>query len=406
MREKIAMGFHATVDFELEWDTDKFVRLIRDYEIRDWEIRGDIQPDSERSMLIIILAHMREGSGAEFTPDTNDLCVSFAEHFVHRQTLGGTATRAAMAINRLGYGCELAVCCFNRLVREGLPVGIRCFSNVGKGREDIYPHTVFTYPGGIRIQANDIDFVTPRENRILFSNDEESKEMAVSQDFLPCMSDAKVFLLGCFSEVLDFEILRKRMEETKALLMRRNPDTLLVLEDGCYIQKDFRSYVHREILKCRLDILSMNEDELQEQIGKRFDILNVQVVLEALEACRKSIGVPLLVVHSSKWAVAYGENAESAESARLGLDTGINLAAAHFCYGSDFKKDEYRYAATMAANKQGEAFCKEMEKIAGDRVCALPTKNLSQVKKPTVVGLGDCFAGGLALGLTEKELKV
>lgn len=403
MREKIAMGFHATVDFELEWDGDKFIRLVRGHGIRDWEISRDVQPDSERNMLLILLAHMKEGSGAEFTPDTNELCVSFAEHFVHRQTLGGTATRAAMAINRLGYGCELSVCCYNRIVREGLPSGIHCFSNVGEGREEIYPHTVFTYPGGIRIQANDIDFITPRENRILFSNDEESKAMAVSRDFLQHMSNAKVFLLGCFSEVLDFEILKKSMEETRELLMKRNPDTLLVLEDGCYIQKDFRAYVHRAVSECRLDILSMNEDELQEQVGVRFDVLNPELVLEALETCRKSTGVPLLVVHSSKWALAYGENAERT---RTGLDTGITLAAAHFCYGADFGKDGYRCAASMTPNSQGERFCKEIKSIAGDMVCALPTKDLSQVKNPTVVGLGDCFAGGLVLGLTEKDIKI
>ncbi len=402
MREKIAMGFHATVDFELTWDTGRFIQLVSEYKIRDSELHTDISPNSERNMVIIALAHMKQGSGAEFTPDTNELCLRFARHFSHQQTLGGTATRAAIAISKLGYGSELSVCCFNRYVREGLPENVHYFSNIGEGTEEVYPHVIFTYPAGVRIQVNDINFVTPRENRIMFSNDEESKAMEVSGKFLPRMSSAQVFLLGCFSEVLDFDILKERMKATRELLEKRNSDTLLVFEDGCYIQKDFRIYVHKVLKQCRLDMLSMNEDELQEYVGRRFDILNVQLVLEALKQCQEGVGVPLLIVHTSKWAVAYGDNSEKA---RQGLYTGICLSALRFSYGDCYGADELWNISSMAANCEGEAFCHEIRKLAGSRVCALPTKDLSGVKNPAVVGLGDCFAGGLVLGLTENILK-
>lgn len=403
MGERIAMGFQATVDYELEWNTEKFIKLVCDYQIQDDELSTKVNPDSERNMLRIALAHMKEGSGAEFTPDTNELCVGFAKHFVHRQTLGGTATRAALAISRLGYGSELSICCYNKLIRQGLPPNIHYFSNIGQGHEEIYPHVVLTYPSGVRIKVNNIDFVTPRENRILFSNDEEAKAMQVSQDFLAHMRDAKVFLLGCFSEVLDFEILSTRLLETKELLKKRNPDTLLVMEDGCYIKKDFRTYVHKELMECRPDILSMNEDELQEFVGKRFDILDANLVLEALKLCQSSIGVPLLIVHSSKWAVAYGNNAGWV---RRGLETGICVSSVHFCYGSHNGKEEFREVVSMALNKEGEDFCRRIEALSGGRACALPTKDLSGVCNPTVVGLGDCFAGGLVLGLTENVLDI
>ncbi|MDC7287252.1 hypothetical protein NXH76_05525 [Blautia schinkii] len=401
MGEKIAMGFHATVDYELEWDAEKFINLVSDHQIKANELNADIQPDSERNMLRIALVHMKEGSGAEFTPETNELCVNFAKHFVYRQTLGGTALRAALAIGRLGYGTELSICCFNRLVRQGIPFNVHYFSNIGQGREEIYPHVVLTYPSGARIKANDIDFVTPRENRILFSNDEEAKAMAVSQEFLPRMRDAKVFLLGCFSEVLDFHVLKQRMAETRELLNKRNPDTLLVMEDGCYIQKSFRNYVHKELMKCKPDILSMNEDELQEYVGKRFDILDADLVLDALEQCQTRIGVPLLVVHSSKWALAYGTDAGKVKQA---LETGICVSSMHFCYGNACDREELRRVSAMDVKREGEAFCKKIKELAGTRVCAVLTKDLSGVRNPTVVGLGDCFAAGLVLGLTELVL--
>lgn len=403
MREKIAMGFHATVDFELEWNRERFLSLVSKHRIRDQEICGAVPPDSERNMLLITLAYMKEGSGAEFTPTVNELCVRFAEHFSYRRTLGGTATRAALAISRLGYGSELSICCFNRFVREGFPENIHYFSNVGEGREEVYPHVIFTYPSGVRIAVNDIDFVTPRENRIMFSNDEDSKNMAVSREFLPRMSNAEVFLLGCFSEVLDFEVLKRRLKETKELLAGRNRNTLLVFEDGCYIHKEFRSYVHKKLTECRLDVLSMNEDELQEYAGKRFDILDEHSVLKALEQCRDSIGVPLLVVHSSKWALSYGVNAETL---RKGLAAGICLSATSFCHGSRYGREEFFNTASMVPSREGEAFCERIKKLAGECVCALPTKDLSEVKNPTVVGLGDCFAGGLALGLTDTDFIV
>lgn len=403
MGEKIAMGFHATVDYELEWDADKFISLVRGYQIRDDELDAELHPDSERNMLRIALAHMREGSGAEFTPETNELCTRFAKHFACRQTLGGTAMRAALAISRLGYGTELSVCCYNRLVRAGIPSNVHCFSNIGEGCEAVYPHVVLTYPSGVRIKANDIDFVTPRENRILFSNDEEAKAMAVSQEFLPHMSDAKVFLLGCFSEVLDFRVLKQRMAETRELLNKRNSDTLLVMEDGCYIQKSFRAYVHKELMKCRPDILSMNEDELQEYVGKRFDILDAGLVLDALERCQNGIGVPLLIVHSSKWVLAYGADAGKV---RQGLETGICVSSMHFCYGNACGREELRMVSAMGVRREGAVFCKKITELAGTRVCAIPTKDLSGVRNPTVVGLGDCFAAGLVLGLTERVLNV
>lgn len=399
MGEKIALGFHATVDFELEWDKEIFLKLLSEYAIMDCEIQEDIEQNSERNMLIGALAHMKRGSGGEFTPKDNALCFAFAEKFSYRKTLGGTATRAAIAISRLGVGSELAVCSGNRLIKEKLPKNIHCFFNI-KEENQTYPHVVFTYPGNERIKVNNIDFVTPRENRILYSNDVESKEMIVSQEFCRRMVDAKVFLLGCFSEVMDFDILKQRMEDIKQLLGRRNSYMKLVFEDGCYIQKEFRSYVHETMKVCHADIVSMNEDELQEYMGKRFDIMNAQKVLEAVKKCRAGIDIPVLVVHSSKWALAFGDNAENV---KRGIELGICLSATHFCCGNHFKMTDFLRVSAFDTNAEGKEFCKKIKQLAGNRICALPTKNLQKIEKPTIVGLGDCFVGGFALGIAEES---
>ena len=54
------------------------------------------------------------------------------------------------------------------------------------------------------------------------------------------------------------------------------------MEDGCYTKEEFRKYIHNS-LSDRIDILSMNEDELQKYIGHRINIMDVDDVMNGLE---------------------------------------------------------------------------------------------------------------------------
>ena len=42
MGEKIALGFHTCVDYELDWDLSVIEGLIRKFDVRRSEIRSDI----------------------------------------------------------------------------------------------------------------------------------------------------------------------------------------------------------------------------------------------------------------------------------------------------------------------------------------------------------------------------
>jgi hypothetical protein len=44
-----------------------------------------------------------------------------------------------------------------------------------------------------------------------------------------------------------------------------------------------------------------------------------------------------------------------------------------------------------------------LEQEYGENICCRPCKDLSFVEHPTVVGLGDAFAGGLVIGLLERD---
>lgn len=391
MGEKIALGFHACVDYELDWDLSVIEGMIREFDVRRSEIQSDIVIDSERALLIVCLAHMMEGTGGEIIPERPEICTDFADHFHYRITIGGTAMRAATAIRKIGYESVIQTNCFNKYIKELVMPGIHYFPSVGMDHTNAYPHVILSYQGNVRIQANDIDFVTPRENRVMFSRDIDSLNMLISQDFAPMIRDAKVFLLSCFSEVLDFGIMEKRMEETRELLRALPEDALVVMEDGCYIVKEHRYYVH-EKLRETADILSMNEDELQEYMGRRINISDPNEVLEAVQYAYGKSGIPTLIVHSAMWALAYGERADMLESALRG---GIALASARFCYGDVFGVSEYEKVRDLPERETSKEFSRQIIEKAPFPMCCIPTKDMGFVENPTVVGLGDYFAGGL-----------
>ncbi|MDQ9761503.1 hypothetical protein RFZ45_22045, partial [Acinetobacter baumannii] len=71
----------------------------------------------------------------------------------------------------------------------------------------------------MRIRANDIDFVTPRENRLMVSRDVDSLDIPVlPQKFGELIRDAEVFLMGCFSEIIEKNILERCLRKTRELL--------------------------------------------------------------------------------------------------------------------------------------------------------------------------------------------
>ncbi len=192
MGEKIALGFHACVDYELDWDLSVIEGLIRKFHIRRSEIRSDIVIDSERALLIVCLAYMTEGTGGEIISESPEICTDFANHFQYRITIGGTAMCAATAIRKIGYESVIQTSCFNNYIKELVMPGIHYFPSVGMDHTDAYPHVILSYQANVRICANDVDFVTPRENRVMFSRDADSLKMVISQNFAPMLGSAKV----------------------------------------------------------------------------------------------------------------------------------------------------------------------------------------------------------------------
>lgn len=397
MGKKIAIGIHAVVDWECRWDTDIFCKIADSYEIEDSEIASLKNICSERDLVISILDSMKQGRGCELFPETNALVENFAGKFSYRTTIGGTGARAAIAISKLGYSSVLQMSSYNHVLRSLLPASIEAVPADPGAPDHIYPHVSITYPKSAHIKTRSLDFITPRENRILISCDLESFYMPVLEDFADYCDDAKVFLLSCFCEILDFEVLKDRIQKCSRMLKRMNPETLVILEDACYPDQKLRQYVNDQLYPY-LNIISMNEDELQDFVGRRFDILNPEHVLAALEETYEKMRVPTLFVHTSAWAAAYGKDHEKYVST---LTSGIAMAATRFQYGDNYGRKEFEETTKIASSEKSLRFAKKLE-AASDQVSCVPCKNMEFVTNPTAVGLGDSFAGGLLIDLVER----
>lgn len=334
MGKKIAMGFHTCVDYELVWDTAVAEEAIRAFDIHAAELKVYHEVASERELWIGCLALLQAGIGGEMMPQDPKVCIDFSDRFRYEITLGGTATRAAIVMDKMGYGSALQTSRYNRHVERLMPKLVEVLPGVPADHNDIYPHVVLQCAGGVRVHANDIDFVTPRENRILITSDLDSLHIPVlDQAFGAMLGDCEVFLMGCFSEILDRDILVDRVEKTRRLFTHLPEDALIVLEDGCYVKKDFRYYVHEQLCP-HAHILSMNEDELQEYIGRRIDILDPDAVIPALETVHKNSGIPLVLVHAATDVplVLHGGSGIPDDQLLVAFSKGINK----FNLGTDY----------------------------------------------------------------------
>jgi len=395
MSDKIAMGFHCCVDYELIWDTEVVERQIEKYGIFEDELILDRAVHTERDAWIFCLAHLRAGIGGEIVPDDSQSVIDFADNFDKKITLGGTPTRAAIVLDKLGYDTVLQTSCWNHHIEELLPKRVKPVP----GAEDdgkVYPHVVLQCAKGVRIHAGDIDFVTPRENRIMISRDETSLDMPILPDeFGPELEDAGVMLLGCFSEILDRKILDRCIMNTRKLLDHLPDDAVVMFEDGCYVMKAFRYAIH-EHLRPYIDVLSMNEDEMQEYLGRSVDILDVSAMISAVENLYESLAIDHIIVHSAKWALAYGKEPNKLKDALTG---GTTMASTRFRIGDDITPENYEETKQLPDREDSTVFCQAMREALGDKIYIIPSKDMHQVEHPTVVGLGDSFAGGCLPGL-------
>ena len=392
MSEKIALGFCNNVDYEIVWDAAVLESLVARYRIGADELRIDGEIGTERQLLISILGFMRAGVGGERFVDTSDLLERFAARFDKKITLGGTSVRAAIAMRKLGHKSALHLITRNDHVRRLIPADSPYVCS--NDADSAHPHLIAQFNAGDRVSAGDIDIVARQANRLIYHCNADRIALKINEDFSDLITGARVMLVSGFNAMQSEGLLRERLASVNRLLGRLPADATVFLEDGGYYDDSFRQVI-LEALGDRIDVFSLNEDELRAQLGGGATLREPAEAQAAMAALGKRIPAGCIVLHTRHWALAHGKGASGYAAA---LKAGVAMATTRFRHGDDWTEAQYRAIEAAAAHPANERFAAAINATPGDSWQCAPVADVEQAGG-TTIGLGDAFVGGFLAAL-------
>lgn len=387
MSERIALGFCNNVDYEIVWNAAALEDLIVSYAISADELglRGEI--NSERDLIISILNFMMTSGGGERFVSSSAIIERFAARFEKKITLGGTSARAAIAMRQMGYTAALHLITMNSHVRRLLPRDCPYVcSNPG---DRSYPHLIVQFGAEARLRAGEIDIRARQPNRLIYHCNAARISMNLNEDFADLIGEARVLLVSGFNAVQSKQALAERLASLKRILKRLPSDATVFMEDGAYYDPRCRQLILRE-LGARIDVYSMNEDELQGHLNWAVDLHDAGRVIGALADLCRRVPAAAIVVHTRRWALAYGPDVNKYAAA---LKAGVTMATARFLYGDGFAKANYREIEGREPHAEDAQFADMIKATGGDSVVCVPVAAVEQ-ENGTTIGLGDAFVGG------------
>lgn len=383
---ELVLGLGGTVDYELRWDSAVLERLAREHDVRAHELTTTASIVDERSLLVTVLAFAATGAGAERFVASSEVVERFAAHFDHDVTLGGTGVRAGLVLDALGIPSVQHLVSIDDNVRRLLPESISFVSSAVEDTLD--PHLIVQYPAGARVGLVDGEVVSPGANRLIFANDPPNRSMAIAPGLSEALTSASVFLISGFNTMQDHDLLVRRLSELRTAMARLAVGALVYYEDAGFYTRAFAETVRGRLLP-HINVYGMNEDELQEYLGRAVDLLDPVDVSAALGEIRRLIPVPALVVHTRYWALAIGPDASRHRAA---LESAVRVAATRYRLGDGFTAADAEETAAMDRHEGGAALVRAIEDLTSDAV-GVAAFSLD-VASPTTIGLGDTFVGG------------
>ena len=393
---RVVLGLGGTVDYEIVWDSTTIERLVDEYSVTASELDASLPIETERDLLVTLLAFVRDGVGGERFVASSDIVEAFSSRFVSRTTLGGTCVRAAIAMKTLGIDSTVHLVSIDDTVRELLPEGVDYVSSALEDTLD--PHLIVQFAAGARVHAGDIDITSPHPNRIIYANDPPNRELLLSDALGSALERADVFMFAGFNVIQEAEVLEQRL-----LSIRRHmeslPSTALVFyEDAGYHIPGLSRRVREEIVDL-VDVYSLNEDEMQSYLGRSVDLLDAGELLSALEELHELIPATVLVVHTKYWSLALGHRALEFTRA---LWSGTVMASTRYTFGDGFTEGDFVEVSTYPRNQAGAAATQKLVEVLGPRVSVQLALELT-TSTPTTIGLGDSFVGGFVAALARNR---
>lgn len=392
----VVLGLQGTVDYEVTWDSAILEQIADEYGIRYEELDPDVQIDDERSLVVALLAHLRDGSGGERFIASSEIAEKFARRFRTAITLGGTCIRAALAMRALGIGSLLHLVSTDDHVRRLLPPDCAFISSASGDTLD--PHLILQYAAGERVRVGGHVLVASAANRVIFANDPPARNLAISADLADRLAGADIFLVSGFNSIQEPETLHERLATVEAAASRMPTESLVVFEDAGYHRPEL-STMARSGVASFADVCSRNEDELQSLLGRKIDLLDDAEVEQALRDLVDVMAGPVHVVHTRYWSAAIGVGAERFRGALRG---GIVMASTRYLHGDSLNAE--LYSRTSRLPRQPEALAFAARLTARLDVVVEPGLVLDTVA-PTTIGLGDTFAGGFIAALVKEQTR-
>lgn len=393
MTHQLVLGLGGCVDFEIAWDSGVLEDLARQYHIGIAELDVAVPIRDERSLVCSILAFVHKGSGGERFIETSQLAIDFADRFAVRTSLGGTCVRAAMAIAKLGVPSLVHLVSIDDNVRRLLPAQVDYLCSASADSLD--PHLIVQYPAGAVVRLDDGEVRSEHPNRIIYVNDPPNRDLVLSPDLPAALTQVRAFLPAGFNVMRDPALLRQRLRLLQAAMRRLPPQAVVFYEDAGFHDDALRAIVSREF-SGRIDVHSLNEDELQTYLGRAIDLLDVVEVKQALADFYHRFSIaPTVVVHTKYWALAFGKQPSRYAD---GLTGGVELAGVRYRNGDDFTVEDLDEVRALPPHPGGLHFAEAITAELGESVHCVPSK-LIETASPTTIGLGDTFVGGFLAAL-------
>ncbi len=394
MTHQAVLGLGGTVDYELAWDAAVVEALATEFGIGAADLAPPDEIGSERELVVSLLCHLREGSGGEHFVATPAIVEGFARRFTYRVTIGGTPVRAAIAMSAFGIPSMVHLVSIDDTVRRLLPTDVDYLCSADE--DSLNPHLILQYPPGARIRLHDADLAAPTGNRLIYPSDEPNRQLRLSADLGSALRSARVFLVSGLNSIQERDVLDDRLAELLDAMDCLPSTAMVVYEDAAFHVPGFGS-IARSALASRLDVYSLNEDELMAYSGRRIDLLDPAEVASALRELHAKVDAPIAVLHTRHYALAHGNGA--AEFVPV-LAEGVAFAGARYAIGDGVTRAEVeRLAANGERSAEGTTLVAAIERLGGGEFHGVPALDLRGVPSPTMIGLGDTFMGGIVAAL-------
>jgi ADP-dependent phosphofructokinase/glucokinase len=393
MSEQLVLGLGGTVDYEIAWNRAVIEDLVVAYGIDDAELDARIPVVDERSLVVTLLAFVRDGVGGERFVDSSDIIEAFAARFETRITLGGTCVRAAIAMRSLGVTSLVHLVSIDDHVRALLPDGISWVCSASADSTD--PHLIVQFPEGAAVRAGGVDITAPHPNRIIYTNDLPNRELVLSDELGEAVRGARVFLVSGLNTIQDAALLDERVRQIRHHLEADLPNgAVAIYEDAGFHEPAFSRRV-RDALVDAVDVYSLNEDELFAYLGRTVDLLDAEAIAAALAEASDMIPATCLVVHTKYWSLALGDHAAEYADALRG---GIVMASTRYLVGDGHTAADYARTAALPEKPEGALVAAALEeRFRGRLVCRAAL--VLETDRPSTIGLGDTFIGGFIAAL-------